>query len=176
MDHCMDCKNDFLIDDFLTNPRYYIGEDWNIYYNGPVSGPIGQKIYPWRNITRITDKGYYIFTYKRKYLKVHRVVFKFYYGFIQNQEINHIDGNKLNNNPLNLELVTTRENLQHAIQNDLFAIGEKTSIAKLTNSQVKDIKNYISQGLRISTIARMYGVHRETIGGIKRGKTWKYIN
>lgn len=52
---------------------------------------------------------------KRKSYKVHRLVAE---AFIPNtrklNHINHIDGNKLNNNVTNLEWVTQQENNQHA--------------------------------------------------------------
>lgn len=57
-------------------------------------------------------------TKKRVY--AHRIVAQ---AFIPNpknkREVNHIDGNKLNNNVDNLEWVTSQENQQHAVENEL---------------------------------------------------------
>ena len=69
--------------------------------------------------TRIDKDGYYIINLHKnnimKTYKVHRLVGE---NFIENKEnkpyINHKDGNKLNNNILNLEWCTAKENVIHA--------------------------------------------------------------
>lgn len=81
-------------------------------------------------------KGYYevntSFKTKNIKLRIHRLVAK---AFVKNPEnkpqVNHIDGNKLNNKVNNLEWVTNYENAQHAIQNGLwenvFKASQKTN-------------------------------------------------
>ena len=75
--------------------------------------------------TQVDDKGYQrirvtIDQVKMSY-KVHREVAK---AFIDNPkhlpQVNHIDGNKDNNNASNLEWVTNQENAHHAIKNGLW--------------------------------------------------------
>lgn len=73
----------------------------------------------------------------RKYL--HRIIAE---AFLENplslSEINHIDGNKLNNNLSNLEWVSRKENYNHAIKNGLIIKSEKGYFAKATMNQAID--------------------------------------
>ena len=58
--------------------------------------------------------GYKGFNIKNKYLLIHREVAKaFIPNLLNYTEINHIDGNKLNNCFTNLEWVTHHENILH---------------------------------------------------------------
>jgi len=78
----------------------------------------------------LTKKGYYHVTlYSQgipKTFKLHRIVAK---HFIENPhnklEVNHIDGNKINNTVINLEWNTRKENNRHAIDNNLLVLQKK---------------------------------------------------
>ena len=68
--------------------------------------------------------GYYRMVYSRngkhEYLKVHSVVVEQFIGEIpKNMVVNHKDGNKHNNDVMNLEIITSRENTRHAWDNGL---------------------------------------------------------
>lgn len=52
---------------------------------------------------------------KRKAFYLHKLVAKYFLkNYDENKTINHIDGNKLNNNVSNLECITYSENLKHS--------------------------------------------------------------
>jgi len=110
----------------------------------------------------------------KKNMKVHRLVAK---AFIPNSdnkpEVNHIDGNKLNNNIHNLEWNTRKENNSHALDTGLTDIkGEKHYKVKLTEEQVLDIR--VSNLTKVE-LAKIYNVTHQNISAIINKKSWKHI-
>jgi IS30 family transposase len=55
------------------------------------------------------------------------------------------------------------------------ARGEKKPWAELTEKQVLEIKRLISVGVRQTTIAQLFNVHKTTINAIHKGRAWKHI-
>jgi DNA-binding transcriptional regulator YiaG len=91
-------------------------------------------------------------------------------------EINHIDGNKENCAVSNLEHSTKSDNEKHARKIGLKSAikGEKNNFAKLTEIQVKEIRE-LKGKLKQREIAAIYNIHRATISLIHLNKNWKYI-
>lgn len=91
-------------------------------------------------------------------------------------EANHIDGNPLNNHVTNLEWVTRRENIQHAIENKLHARGEQCGTSKLTNERVVEIRKlYASGEWTHRSLAKKFGVGKTTIGSVLTGLQWRHV-
>lgn len=61
----------------------------------------------------IGSHGYLEIGYNGKKYLIHRLVAETYFG-LSDLQVNHIDGNKLNNNLKNLEYVTRKENIRHS--------------------------------------------------------------
>ena len=89
---------------------------------------------------------------KRKSFKVHRLVAQ---AFIPNpenkREVNHIDGNKHNNNVNNLEWVTSSENKLHAFEMHL-------NPTKRDLDEEKIIRMYCEEKMSIHQIAKEFNV------------------
>lgn len=97
-------------------------------------------------------------------------------------EINHIDGNKLNNSPSNLEYCTKSENLKHAYANNLIdpARGSKNGMAKLTEDDVRAIRKHAKESGRYygrKKLASKYGVTEGQIKDIvtRRRNVWPHV-
>lgn len=114
--------------------------------------------------------------------KTHKVSRMVASAFIPNPEnkpqVNHIDGNKLNDEASNLEWSTCSENIQHA-----FDIGIKDHSGtagpqetKLTETDVLDIRNTWNLGCFMQKeIANAWGVSVPTISMIVNRKSWTHI-
>ena len=132
--------------------------------------------------TSIDNHGYLQVTLckngKVKRFHVHRLVAQ---AFIPNPEnkpqVNHIDGNKLNNNINNLEWNTAGENTYHAYKNDLIKhYNRKINQYDLdgnfikTWDSAKDIE--IKINIHKSAICNCCKNKRKTAGGY----IWKYVD
>ena len=84
-------------------------KDGNLYWKIRLSNSVrvGDKA------GNITKKGYVTVRINRKLLYLHRLIYIFHYGNIKDQ-IDHIDGNGLNNKIENLRQATRQQNNQNA--------------------------------------------------------------
>jgi hypothetical protein len=128
--------------------------------------------------SRIDHKGYRQINLrndgKRANTKVHRLVaMAFVPGYQQGLQVNHKNGNKLDNRPENLEWVTGRRNNEHAVE---IGLRERIGIGhfrrKLTLSQANAIRQLLDRGVTQSFLARWFGVTSPAISCIRRGITY----
>ncbi len=151
--------------------------------NSPAAG--GQRRIKGRILKPSLVKGYRAIQPniggKRKTLYLHRAIAEL---FVPNPSakpcVNHIDGDKQNNSPDNLEWCTHLENMQHAYRTGLAKApesgpGEMSRASKLTDADVVDIKIRLGRGETQKSISEKYGVSKGTIGFIARGETWSHI-
>lgn len=107
--------------------------------------------------------------------RVHRLVAM---NFIPNpdkkEQVNHIDGDKHNNSVNNLEWVTCKENIRHAIDNNLSSIkyGSKNLSAKLTEKDVLYIRKTAKREKTVKELANIFGVSTTNIYNIINNKKW----
>lgn len=113
-------------------------------------------------------------------IMAHRLIWVLTYGQSEDTSlvINHIDGNKLNNAISNLELVTQKININHAVDTGLsyFPKAEERSNAKFTNDQVREFRRLFANGeISVEGIRLITEAHRKTIEDMLNRKTYKSI-
>ena len=93
-------------------------------------------------------------------------------------QVNHIDGNRNNNDLSNLEWVTPSENVNHAFRYNLRIpmSGENNGMAKLNAKIVTGICDDIMENKYTEQqLANKYNISSSLIHNIKKQKTWKFI-
>lgn len=117
-----------------------------------------------------------------EYFQIHRLMMMIF-NPIPNCElydVNHKDGVKYHNWLWNLEWVTRSENIQHALSNNLFNVGETRDNAKLTNDQARLICEKISEGKSPTQISNEMNLPEydipKIVMNIINGHSWKHIS
>ncbi len=125
--------------------------------------------------------GYNRFCFGKIYFLAHRVIATKYIPTIEGKDyINHIDGNKQNNEISNLEWCTMKENIRHARDTNLFReehiphnFGEdhyKSRLKECDVIAILKLRNKSSQ-----EIAEKYNVSKSAIDHIFRGRSWTHL-
>lgn len=119
---------------------------------------------------------------KRMHVYAHRIVWMVvnHSDIPEGLEINHVDGNPLNNNPGNLQVVTHQENGLHAGQMGVLGKhnqnGERNPYSRVTEEEVREIRRLCKlQTMPQTKIAELFGVKQGTISNIHVRKTWRHL-
>jgi len=92
------------------------------------------------------------------------------------EEVNHKDGNKLNNVAANLEWVSRTQNLLHSYDIGLRKKGEASHLcAKLDESKVREIRAMYCNGIPQHKIGNLFGVSQTAVGKIVNMKKWRHV-
>lgn len=137
-----------------------------------INGKLKKVVYDSKN-----DYGYVELwkNNKGKKFRIHRLVAEtFIPNTLGKEQVNHIDGDKKNNCVSNLEWVTPKENIRHAIENDLSSIkyGSKNLASKLKEEDVKYIRENAGINKSVKELSEIYNVSTTTIYNIINYKKW----
>ena len=141
-------KEEWKVLDF--SPEYQVSNTGRIKKNGKLKYPSANNGYLRIGI---------LINGKYKTFGVHRLVAEAFIPNPENKpEVNHIDCNKYNNNVSNLEWTTKRENIEHAIKNNLFSKANKPVKDKKQIAGEKLKRFCQSRGLRQKDVASILGI------------------
>jgi len=114
---------------------------------------------------------------KKNHFSVHSLVAAAFIGpRPPGKEINHINNNRSDNHASNLEYVTHKENIRHAMEFGTFNnTGSNSSVTHLTEAKVIAMrKRYTTGKYAKAFLARQYGISATTACRIINRRTWKH--
>lgn len=129
----------------------------------------------------VTTNGYArvtlsAFGVTKRYL-LHRLIAElFVFGqTTERNVVNHKDTNKLNNKSTNLEWVTAKENVDHAVVNKLYKTGEDHGNSVYSNQTVLEIYTAYKRGMSRKEIIKSYNVPKSLCDDVLYKKHWLFI-
>lgn len=152
----------------------------NINKNGPISNTANGCCWLWTGDK--TSAGYGVINYtaqgKRCRIYAHRFSLLQKLGSLVHLALHHCD-NPSCVNPDHLFEGTQKDNTLDMCQKGRWnagpPVGERNPSAKLTETQVLEIRNNHRQGQSARSLGRQYGVAKGTILGIIHRRNWTHI-
>lgn len=126
--------------------------------------------------TSITKMNRYVKVHVDKFRPLHRLVA---IAFLPNPDnlpqVNHIDGNRLNNAASNLEWCSASSNVKHAYATQLKTnVGEINPFSKLTVQDVRNIRASSGTARQIRDRLKLH-VGIDAVKSVRSGKNWKHV-
>lgn len=166
----------------------YHDEDLGDYYLVSTTGKIKNAKTNKVRKQSINKEGYYYTVISlgsrnnQKNIKIHRAVAETFLGKIDGKEqVNHIDGNKLNNNFTNLEWCNNQENIIHGYKMNLIQNAFKKAVKCLNNNMEFDSMEAAGKWCGVSRNAIANALHNRSKHAGKDPVTnellsWEWIN
>ena len=132
---------------------------------------------------QVNHKGYLKITIRHegfsKVCLLHRFIYEVVNRVIldPSEQINHIDGDKLNNEIDNLEVVTCQENINHAWRTGLHPVYKGDDLTQTVISEI-DAEAMIldcMSGFKAKALSLKYGYKRTTCQALSSRQNWQWL-
>lgn len=159
-------------------PDYYVGDDGRLWSDArgrrrelkQANHSAGYRVVGLRRASERKRGG------KVTVLFVHRLVLEAFVGPCpEGMECRHLDGTRTNNRLSNLAWGTSAENEADKVRHGTKVRGEAHSAAKLTESQVIQMRADVAAGMSCKGAAAKYGIFIENVRKIVRRKGWSHV-
>ncbi|UJB43592.1 HNH endonuclease [Streptomyces sp. A1-5] len=90
-------------------------------------------------------------------------------------QVAHSDGDPLNNKLSNLRWATAKENMADQFRHGTRIKGEGHPRARLTEADVRKIRENLAAGMTQASQCREYGVSIQAMWALANGKTWRHV-
>lgn len=162
-------------------PKYLIGDDGSVWSSCVLGSNKGRTSDKWHKLSvgyAKDGRGHVNLNngFRPKSVSVCRLVIETFKGPCPaGMECCHNDGNPRNNKIDNLRWDTRLENVHDMIRHGTNPKGESHSHAKLTESQVLEIRKMIKSGMTLISIAKIFNISWQSVSGIKYWRRWKHL-
>lgn len=153
-------------------PGYLASSDGDIFSIKTTSGYLDYNN-PHELHKTLNNQGRYMVSINKKPTQVSRLVYMAFNNTSEipmNLVVDHVDGNKTNNRPGNLQLITQQANIKKRIHQSISLNFHKPS-SKLDLYEVGKIK-YDLLSLPQAEVMRKYSITRNRVSNIALGKSW----
>ena len=132
------------------------------------------ECWPWLRAT--IPPGYGVFAKGKEKVYAHRYACADAHGPIPDGYLAcHKCDNPICCNPNHLSPGTAKQNSDDAIQAGRLVTGERINTAKLTASNVREIRARRANGERVIDLAIEFGVCRDSLANVVKRVTWKHV-
>lgn len=150
-----------------VDPRCTVREDGVIL--GVFGRPLTQHV--------IATSGYLVVTILNRKHLVNRLVALAFHGDppVGKNFAAHGDGNKFNNNRINIRWASRIENEADKINHGRTIRGSRHPLSKLKEGTVLDIRADLESGMRVKDVGEKYGITAVQVTKIKLRRRWAHI-
>ena len=112
----------------------------------------------------------------KKFATVHRLVCEAFHGSPPTDaDCAHWNGVKIDNVPSNLRWCRRAENIADKNRHGTMARGSRQGCAILNENDIPEIRRLIAAGKPYSAVGDAYGVSKDTIVAVIKGRSWNHV-